>query len=613
MAEYVHRPTTPGVRRIRLIHLHPTRTRPAEDARVSCSITHVSLDHPPPYVAISYAWGDASKTRPMFIDRAIYHATENLEAGLRHLAREDETVTLWVDALCINQNDPVEKSVQVGQMGEVYSKATSVICWLGPAAENSDLAMRWVDSFGRRAFQYGIGSTPAMRLRHLLRTLKKAPDDITDGDLRAFLQELRHNLSSWVPGEPGAITGLFKLFSRSYWGRIWVVQEVVLPKTVDFQCGYLQVCEEYLNHTLRLIRNFGQYQLLDTAPDPPSDTCSSIPTLQPINLLKLRRSGGPFQLTHLVRALSTFQATDPRDRLFSLLSFASNPGVLPNYGMTPVEVYIHAATVLIKQGFLEVLSLAEGGTDDVHPDLPSWAPNLGKMRTRACLQQSTLRRATVPATTVLQPKYSASGTTSGNCAFIADGATPSAVSLSINGLRIGKVSRIGTVWESAKIGMWLSELKDVSRSIHGANPGSHLRSLLRSAVADQEIRHGHDKPRLRECVLQSLESSLNGLELGTVTDELLHTLGFTDYSYQLQDIARERRPFSVDGSRHYGIGPAKMSPGDVVFVISGVSTPFVLHHISRDTFQLLGECYVEGIMDGEAVRDNLPWENVIIV
>lgn len=617
MAEYIHRPTTPGARRIRLIHLHPTgpphqKHGPEPPACVSCSISHVSLDDPPPYVAVSYVWGDASRTRPIVVDGAIYHATENLEAVLRHLAHEGQTATLWVDALCINQKDSAEKSVQVGQMGEVYSKATSVLSWLGPAAPNSELAVRWVESFGRRSFQYGIGNMPDLRLRHLLRTLKKCPDDIADEGLRAFLLELRQELSSWTPGEEGAITGLLDLFSRPYWSRIWVVQEVVLATTVYFQCGRQQFCEEHLNHALRLVRNFAQYQRLDSAPDPPSDTCAAIPTGRPISLLKLRRAGGLFQLPHFIRVLRNFQATDPRDRIFSLLAFASDPGVSPDYDMSVSEVYIHTAMVLIRQGFLDILGFSSGSTDNIHPDLPSWAPSLGKVRNGVGLQQSTIRRGTSPLITIMQPKYSASGTICGTCEFTRGGTTPSAVSLSINAVRIGEIERVGAVWQTSEIGRWLVELKDISHSVHGPEPRLHLRSLLRAAVADQEIRLGHDKPRLREATLQAIESALDGVDLNTVSDEMLHALGFTDYSFQLQSIARERRPFIAKGSKCYGIGPAKMRPGDVVFVISGVAIPYILRPLAEGIFQIHGQCYVEGIMDGEAVLGNPSWERIRI-
>lgn len=93
--------------------------------------------------------------------------TENLEIALRHLRLPDKALTLWVDALCIDQSDEMEKTEQVQQMREIYSRATLVLAWLGPAAGYSDIAMEWITTFGARSAELGIGTKPELRLRHL--------------------------------------------------------------------------------------------------------------------------------------------------------------------------------------------------------------------------------------------------------------------------------------------------------------------------------------------------------------------------------------------------------------------------------------------------------------
>ncbi|KAK0644445.1 heterokaryon incompatibility, partial [Cercophora newfieldiana] len=108
---------------------------------VACELLEFSVDRAPPYVALSYVWGDSALRKPIFVGTKQLQVTENLESALNHFAEDDKTVIIWVDALCINQSDDVEKGVQVNRMGGIYRSAAAVLVWLGPAADESDLAL----------------------------------------------------------------------------------------------------------------------------------------------------------------------------------------------------------------------------------------------------------------------------------------------------------------------------------------------------------------------------------------------------------------------------------------------------------------------------------------
>jgi hypothetical protein len=94
------------------------------------SLEHVSLIDPGPYFALSYCWGDASITRSITIGSHKIEVTPNLYAALRGV-RKLTCLRLWVDALCINQGDNEERSNQVRNMRQIYSRAKEVICWVG--------------------------------------------------------------------------------------------------------------------------------------------------------------------------------------------------------------------------------------------------------------------------------------------------------------------------------------------------------------------------------------------------------------------------------------------------------------------------------------------------
>ncbi|KAH9205973.1 heterokaryon incompatibility, partial [Leptodontidium sp. 2 PMI_412] len=152
---------------------------------VSCTLSHVSLEAAPAYTALSYNWGDTAQRVGILVNGATIMVTLNLEAALRHLRLQDKPLTLWVDFLCIDQSDEVEKSEQLEQMRQIYVQALSVVAWLGPAESNSDAALHWIQQYD----------------------LKKdlSPTSLENADI---------------------INALSRLFTRPYWSRVWVIQEL---------------------------------------------------------------------------------------------------------------------------------------------------------------------------------------------------------------------------------------------------------------------------------------------------------------------------------------------------------------------------------------------------
>src|SRR3954471_4616946 len=110
---------------IRLIELQPCAD---VSAQVQCKLVHTTLerarediiDH---YTALSYVWGDPDDRTPIFIEGLPIHVTKNLDDALRHIRDPTRVLCIWADAVCINQNDIVERNQQVAQMGEIYKSA----------------------------------------------------------------------------------------------------------------------------------------------------------------------------------------------------------------------------------------------------------------------------------------------------------------------------------------------------------------------------------------------------------------------------------------------------------------------------------------------------------
>jgi hypothetical protein len=143
----------------RLICLHPG----GFDDCIYCTIYHANILKEQPqtkYTALSYVWGDATRTRPIQLgyhqlstsgpahtwasalspEAGCYESfqvTTNLESALRHLRDRASERILWVDAICINQSDWEERLSQVGSMAEVYQNAMEVRIWLGSISDVS--------------------------------------------------------------------------------------------------------------------------------------------------------------------------------------------------------------------------------------------------------------------------------------------------------------------------------------------------------------------------------------------------------------------------------------------------------------------------------------------
>jgi hypothetical protein len=93
------------------------------------------------YEALSYVWGPENSQQTIYIDDYELSVRANLHAALSHLQDRFIERIIWIDAICINQEDKDEKGRQVQSMAKIYSKANRVVVWLGEAADNSHEAL----------------------------------------------------------------------------------------------------------------------------------------------------------------------------------------------------------------------------------------------------------------------------------------------------------------------------------------------------------------------------------------------------------------------------------------------------------------------------------------
>lgn len=146
---HLYTPLDSNLSQIRRLILQPGTF----DDPLHAQLDVVSLDEGPEYEALSYVWGCPTPPKTLNLSNKVVSIGSNLDSALRHLRHPSAPRTLWVDAVCINQDDLDERAAQVALMRRVYSCASTVVIWLGPAADNSDAAMQSIDRFDKAYWQ----------------------------------------------------------------------------------------------------------------------------------------------------------------------------------------------------------------------------------------------------------------------------------------------------------------------------------------------------------------------------------------------------------------------------------------------------------------------------
>lgn len=211
---------------------------------LNCNIEYCSLDKNPGFEALSYTWGspfdrdppnrrkypDADcypgrppRSYPLFISGFLFWIGESLDSALRHIRGhpqyENADLVLWVDAVCIDQNDEAEKTWQVQQMRRVYSQASTVIIWLGPSDEGSDKAMytlQAMTNFAQRATPFRTAQSSMVNIP-APETNKEYEEQLMAASFGKMFGKVTLS-DREIPDFP--IEEVAKLMSRAWWGRI---------------------------------------------------------------------------------------------------------------------------------------------------------------------------------------------------------------------------------------------------------------------------------------------------------------------------------------------------------------------------------------------------------
>ncbi|POS71020.1 hypothetical protein DHEL01_v210584 [Diaporthe helianthi] len=569
-ARYQYSPL-PSARHTRLVTLHPGDF---SDSDIVVDLDPIPLTPgcQPPYEAVSYRWDQEQSPLTVHVgkDRLFtIPVTCNLAIALIHLRYPDRPRHLWVDGLCIDQSDDIDKGYQVAQMGIVYCLATRVIAWLGPEGDDSTRAMKRIAWMGR---QVDVDH-PIWKIR--------PSSDCTEP---AFVDE-----DAVIPVSAQDTLAIYHLVCREWFGRLWIRQEILAcePRAV-VQCGEYQISWPVFRRGLAVLyrrrrprweyegRLYNRLLLL-------RGFISQPPTIG---------------LGFIRAAFGQSACSDMRDRIYALLNFLTEAEReiigMPDYGKDFDVLFREVLWRWIDRfKCCNLISQCEPGID--HPPyMPTWTPDWSKKET-------------------FYGRYFWRGLASSQIAAVCT-LSPDHKVLSLLGIPVQRIThlepvpdimRASTVRGIADAHRQLAPEHILDWEYHPTGVSmleAYARIFIANTVAENSEPWAGTDPSLAEAM--EIVRKLYGTEEDLASES--RTLGPGDGFFQISRAILGTRQIMGTSDGYRGVAPLLAREGDIICILFGCHTPMVLRQEGVDTFRIVGECYALGLSEGEALLGPLP-------
>jgi hypothetical protein len=624
---------------IRLLLLHPRHSL----GPIKCSVIETSLEAAPLYEAISYTWGNDDKKYIVHMDSGQVKVPANLYNLLRIRSSSWFPRLLWIDSLSIDQADDAEKAQQIQLMGDIYRRAFVVSVCLG----FHDKAWKATERGEKTAKAWGH-STGTLTILRMVEEIKNTIDAQIALDI---LEELRLTNSEldeatiWqsIAGyrQPIRFVALVGLIQNPWFARIWVVQEVALASSLRVCHGKRTIpWEVFIGGLDALSRNPQLGPLLEwtnkpkdgeVIPEPPN---SFLNAAQIDGFRRRIQAREDLSFSQVLLSCHNFKATELRDNVFGILGMCSTTYadlMIPDYSARTADVYLNSARCVVgEDNVLALLSVAGIG---YFPDptegletLPSWVPDWS-------------RPPRVIALANLDPNldYNAGGPKA-NAEF-----RPSDLSLFVRGHVVDTIENIGPFMDIPRTGSGETGKEELKVLMKALEDSYSLFSS--SARINHPYTHVSPAQPLNEVFLRTLIGDRSPTKRPAEPPFVGHVRGFERRAYmqlglkpqeRFKDIwadepaaddkmdpieylatARRlrlglirggmRRRFCVSEKGYVGLVPPFAREGDIICVALGVQTPLVFRKLKLtqdqrgSRYHLVGETYIHGLMDGEAL------------
>ncbi|KAK3680435.1 heterokaryon incompatibility protein-domain-containing protein [Podospora appendiculata] len=357
-----------GTLPLRVLQIHPG----ASPAPLKCELipTKIADGIPNDYDATSYTWGSPANPKTINCNGFDLKIQQNAFDMLTDLRHPDRPRTVWIDAICINQCDVVERGQQVSMMHKVYACARRVVVWLGKPDDESRVAM-----------QFAAGLDAKEYTGEMVDFL-----DYGDSKYREKTYLLRNELTQETDNDRKLAIALVKFINRPWFNRVWVQQEASACLDTDVICGpdvvhwdqifalawvlcppYTTIWPDYFPHTFRASQSN-----LYAATAIQADKIARFTSTTASTRNRVRT------LTLLLFEAHRYGATDPRDKVYALQNITirdwSTWAPAVSYSVPWEILYTDVALRILKNGWLKLLSRSGRAMHrkDCAGVLPSW-------------------------------------------------------------------------------------------------------------------------------------------------------------------------------------------------------------------------------------------------
>ncbi|PMD32423.1 HET-domain-containing protein [Hyaloscypha variabilis F] len=560
---------TPAIRLVTLL--------PGYGSKIECMLTQVSLIDGPCYEALSYCWGDASKRETIVCNGRTLSITESLYNALREL-RNGHPV-LWIDAICIDQSSNAEKNQQVLLMRNIYEAASHVLIWLGPLPTGNHGGLGVIRGL--------LNAKSAQEVRDDRRSWLVLTDaERKDYGLPGFLESVR--------GDPAYIA-FANLLERAWFTRVWIIQELAVSRDA--------IVIEGLSHQYSWTDFETAVDYTETAKIPPFWQTYG-PTMSIRNLERVRqdfRSGEGTPLLNLHLFYRRFSATDLKDKIYALCGLASDAGpddlaVRIDYNTKIADTYREVALWMLRKGrYLDILSVPRVPGDSKVGPLPSWVPDWSVSDFSTSLRSTTV------------PWFNFNATSKDEVYTLFQSDDESVIGLA--GEVIDNVSEVGEIYigciamHGANFHGW-EKIASVNSGIKYWPTGEDILDAYWQTLVMGNMGDGYDATkqqfnqwtRLHRVRFPNFLSS-NWLEwMNPLVGLYIFMLSLMEAfvsEHQHGPLVTFSRKLETTLDR-----PRSLQKGDAVTLFKGGMVPLVIRSLG-DKWELVGDCYVHGIMHGE--------------
>lgn len=568
----------------RLVKLHPG----GHGETILCDlISDRWTDETIAYEALSYAWGSKAVQRSIQVNGHQFSVTSNLHGALSRLRRRDEIRTLWIDAMCINQEDLDERNTQVRYMGEIYQNAQCVVVWLGESDDDSDDAVFFMNSL----YENLDGCDPYLSEKGGGMPSNAAGRLLRHGSIYEYLQYPYTH--SWEK--------VCRLLQREWWQRAWIVQEFINGKEITIQLGHRTVRWPVLAIFITFIQS-----AIEAIPAMSLIVGSAAGAVADAYDLVYDRRNKPsdgMNLQTLLCSQRHRQCANPLDKIYSVLSLIeenSRHAFTPDYSSSTSLVYGMAVKTCYESS-LRLEILCESMSYETSKSFPSWCPDWTMPRIRSQL-------GGLPSAS----RYRASGLTSG---LLSNGSARFSENMEILTLRecfeLDIVARVGIQQCDEEFHWWYESgearcnwnMLVVAKAL--LEEGINVRDHDGKPFLNSELR-GSNVEWIQRALLCTLVADLIQAD-GKVQRDLIFEMALEE---SLEWPAEREKYFQQARDRTWGrtlllsqkgllgLVPRGTQVGDHIFVISGCSVPIILRRGDDGSFSWIGDSYVHGIMNG---------------